>query len=316
MKKTLFNSILCAVILSASVCVTGCGSTVGSGTDSTQESSQTPAFVNIEPDTTYTVEETELPENVSVPETTIPTRDLCTLEISDEVSCYHKTLNSVDYFNYASGIIETNMLNGDYYTIEYNVDMVNNESYQHVKSSDFDEEIYSADGVTTTIDNTSEDSNNVRYDLAYCEADDIAQNMEPYQYRSIESDARRITTDENGIKCYHYRQNPTNLHYASTFSLFPQEMIFGFLSNQDLWEIKGTDEYLGREVTFTTGTTEPDYGSKLNIDNFIMYFDNKTGIMLLFEGYDAAGNLTEYSKTTEFSDTQKAVPLFTYPVNN
>ncbi len=301
MKKILFRSILCAVILSTAVAASGCGMKKVSTTNSDQESTQSASFVDITP----AENNTEITDEAAQSK---PARSISTLAITDEPSCYHKALNSVDYFNYANGVIETNMAGGDLFTIEYYVDMVNKESYQHAKSDDFDEEVYSADGLTTTVDNRTEAENNTHIVPAYKEEEDLSISEESAKYQTIASDKQRITTDENGINTYYYRPNPTNLHYASTFSLFPQEMIFGFLSDQSLWEIKGTDEYLGREVTVITGTTEENYGQKLNINTFMMYFDNKTGIMLLFEGYDADGNITNYSKTTEFSDTKVPVP--------
>ncbi len=299
MKNILFRSILCAVVLSTAASLSSCGTENVSNANSNNDTSQNAALVDIVPDDD--VPETTI-EDITETAQIAPERKISALAITDEPSCYHKTLNSVDYFNYANGVIETNMAGDDLLTIEYCVDMVNKESYQHSKSNDFDEEVYSADGQTITIDNMSE-TNNTHIGSAYYE-----ENMECAQYQTIASDKQRITTDENGIKSYNYRMNPTNLHYASTFSLFPQEMIFGFLADQNLWEIKGTDEYLDREVTVITGTTEKNYGQKLNTDTFTMYFDNSTGIMLLFEGYDINGNLTNYSRTTEFSDTPVSVP--------
>lgn len=307
MKK--LKSALSSLALSISIAAftSGCGSTSVSDEETSADNAQNGAFINIEATTSAPEIVTDKAEQIK------PERKLSTMEITDKSSCYHKTLNSVDYFNYANGTIETNMVNGDVFTIEYNVDMTNKKSYQRTKASDFDEEVFAADGYAVTIDNRQEiaktSANSNITVPAYDEANDPAVNKNSREYASLNDDSQRIVNVSSDIKEYRYRQNPTNLQYASTFSLFPQEMIFGFLSNKDLWEIKGTDEYLGREVTVITGTTEPDYGSKLNVDSFMMYFDNKTGIMLSFEGYDAAGNLTNYSRTTEFSDEKDVIPL-------
>lgn len=285
----------------------GCGSTPVSNEEISDCNASNGAFINVEASTSAPETKTDKVEQIR------SERKLSSIEISDKSSCYHKTLNSVDYFNYANGTIETNMVNGDVFTIDYNVDLTNKKSYQHTKACDFDEEVFSADGYAVTIDNKQErtkgSANNNITVPAYDEANDPAVNKNSKEYTALTDDSQRVVNVSSGVKEYRYRQNPTNLHYASTFSLFPQELIFGFLSNKDLWEIKGTDEYLGREVTVVTGMTEPDYGSKLNVDSFIMYFDNKTGIMLSFEGYDTAGNLTNYSITTEFSDEQDVIPL-------
>lgn len=210
-------------------------------------------------------------------------------EITDKTSCYHKLLNCVDYYNAAAGKIETNILNGYLSTIEYNVDMCEGTGYQHVLADDFDEEVFVGDGEVRTEGHIH---NNSLLLPAYRKSGGE---------RTIEDDEKRISTLD-GEPCYTYRQNVTNLHYASTVSIFPQEMAFGFLGNKELWDITGRTEYLGREVVIVSGVTSPSYGAKLNINNFTMTIDCKTGIMLKFEGYDYSGNLSKYITTTEFTD--------------
>lgn len=313
MKKYKFALSCLALSVTISAFTVGCGLTSVSNSESSN-SEQNGAFVNIET-TTATPDVKTVAENITEDEQVKPIRKLKTMEITDKSSCYHKTLNSVDYFNYANGTIETNMINGNVFTIDYNVDLTNKESYQHTKSSDFDEEVFSADGYTVMRDNRQTEMEAKTSDNAtiivqsYDEAKDPAVNNNSSEYETLADDSKRVVSDSKGIKEYRYRQNPTNIHYASTFSLFPQEMIFGFLSDKDLWEIKGTEKYLGREATVIVGKTEAEYGKKLNIDTFTMYFDNQTGIMLSFEGFDNNNNLVSYSKTTTFSDVKKNVPL-------
>ena len=202
-------------------------------------------------------------------------------EITDKESCFHKLLNCVEYYNYAAGKIETNMFNGNLFTVEYWVDMCEGTGYQHVLSFDFDEEVFVGEGNVRTVGHSHND-----------------EMVLPMHYKSgdistIEDDEKRITTYD-GEPCHEYKVDPTNLHCSSTFSLYPQEMTFGFLENKDLWDITGRTEYLGREVVIVQGTTAPAYGQKLNVSTFTMTIDCKTGILLKFEGYGPSGELTKY----------------------
>lgn len=124
------------------------------------------------------------------------------------------------------------------------------------------------------------------------------------------SDNSKNSADETIIPVYHYRPNPTNIHYASTVSLFPQEIAFGFLSNESLWEISEKTEFLGRKCTILKGVTGKDYGTKLNISRFVMIVDDKSGIVLSFEGYDSDDNLTQYSTTTSVSFDKEEIKTF------
>ena len=213
-------------------------------------------------------------------------------EITDKDTYYHKLLNTVDYYDAVSGKIETNMLNGNDFTVEYSVDMLEGTAYQHVLSSDFDEEVFVGEGIVQTRNNLSEEKAVYRKDSAVKKSDDKG---------NYENDDKRVGT-YNGAPAYEYRMNPTNLHYASTLSIFPQEMTFGFLSDKSLWEISGEEELLGRNVIVVKGVTAPEYGQKLNINNFEMKIDSTTGILLWFEGYNQAGECVSYMNTTEFSE--------------
>lgn len=231
-----------------------------------------------------------------------------------------KILNSVDYYNIVNGTIETNMLNGSVISIEYNVDMGDCEAYQHVVGNDFDEEVFVQEGKIYTVDNINK-IRNYRLEIAYSKSDeDINSNeCDEMDFSSNEIDAEdRVTYTTNGevnsdatmVPVYHYRLNPTNIHYASTVSLFPQEMAFGFLSNESLWEIYEKIEFLGRECTVLKGTTGKDYGSKLNVSRFVMVIDDESGIILNFEGYDSDDNLTQYSTTTSISFDKEEIKTF------
>lgn len=233
---------------------------------------------------------------------------------------FKKILNSVDYYNIVNGTIKTNMLNGSDFSIEYNVDMGNCEAYQHVIGNDVDEEVFVQDGKIYTVDNIK-NIRNYRLEIAYSKSDkDIdSDECDEMNFSSNEIGAEdRVTYTTDGemsfdasmVPVYHYRLNPTNIHYASTVSLFPQEIAFGFLSNASLWEISGKTEFLGRGCTILKGTTEKDYGTKLNVSRFNMVVDDESGIILNFEGYDSDDNLTQYSTTTSVSFDKEEIKTF------
>mgnify|MGYP000186317389 CR=1 FL=1 len=233
---------------------------------------------------------------------------------------FKKILNSVDYYNIVNGTIKTNMLNGSDFSIEYNVDMANCEAYQHVIGNDVDEEVFVQDGKIYTVDN-AKNTRNYRLEVAYSKSDEdidsdecdemnFSSNEISVEDRVTYTTDGEMSSDASMIPVYHYRLNPTNIHYASTVSLFPQEIAFGFLSNKSLWEISEKTKFLGRECTILKGTTEKNYGSKLNVSRFNMVIDDESGIVLNFEGYDSDDNLTQYSTTTSVSFNKEEIKTF------
>lgn len=232
---------------------------------------------------------------------------------------FNKILNSVDYYNLVNGTIETNMLNGTDFSIEYNVNMSDCRAYQHIKGAEFDEEVFVQDGKIYTVDNTN-DNTNYNVEPAYAKSYEAAADESGELNTSLSgTDAEdRVTYTTNGemnsdatmVPVYHYRLNPTNVHYASTISLFPQEMAFGFLSNENLWKISEKTQYLGRDCTILEGTTDKNYGAKLSVNRFVMIVDDESGIILKFEGYDSNDNLTQYSTTTSVSFVEEEIKTF------
>ena len=254
------------------------------------------------------------------------------LNASTKDDYFKKALNSVDYYNIVNGTIETNMLNGYDYSIEYNVDMSKCKAYQHVLGENFDEEVFVQDSKIYTVDNIDK-TRNYRPEIAFAKSDELLFNDEysditlgdlsfedRITYTSQDeicssgkeafSSNKEMSKDGTMLPVYHYRLNPTNTHYASSVSLFAQEMVFGFLSNKDLWEVKDKTEYLGRKCTTIEGVAEKNYGAKLNIDRFVMIIDDESGIILNFEGYDSDDNLTQYSKTTHVSFHEEKIKAF------
>ncbi|MDD4700060.1 MAG: hypothetical protein PHV07_07370, partial [Oscillospiraceae bacterium] len=107
----------------------------------------------------------------------------------------------------------------------------------------------------------------------------------------------RIGVVPDGENAYYYRPDITNTGVATT-SIFSQELVFGFLSNQENWTITGVEEYLGRQVVVLSGKVTDDYySSKLNVKTFEMRVDINTGILLDLKAYSPKGDLSQYVTT-------------------
>lgn len=120
-------------------------------------------------------------------------------------------------------------------------------------------------------------------------------------------DENRIMEMEDGEKAYGYVSNPT-IPGLARICIDPQEMTYGFLLDESLWEVTDETEYLKRNCYVIEGTTEADYGAKLNVDKFKFLVDTETGVLLYYIGYDADGNLSDYMYAEEISfdyDSQK-----------
>ena len=230
-------------------------------------------------------------------------------KINSKKDLYSKVLNSIDYYNEVSGEIKTNMLNKKDETIKYNVNMEESKAYQYVTGENFDEEVYVTDDNIFTFDNLSR---TYTVDAAVSKSEENNEELgklnpsDRIKYTTaggekIYEKDEASTAEGALIPIYYYRDDPTNIHYSSTVSLFPQEMAFGFLSNESLWNITQQTDLLGRKCTVVEGETDKDYGQKLNIQRFEMIIDDESGIILNFKGYDENENLTNYISTKQIS---------------
>lgn len=137
----------------------------------------------------------------------------------------------------------------------------------------------------------------------------IEENFGNYKQADVLriDDENRIMEMDDGEKAYGYVSNPT-IPGLARICIDPQEMTYGFLLDESLWEITDETEYLKRNCYVIEGTTEEDYGAKLNVDKFKFLVDAETGVLLYYIGYDADGNLSDYMYAEEISfdyDSQK-----------
>lgn len=322
MKKIMKNGIVTALVLGVSVSAVA----VAFG-ESDNESFVPGAEVVIEPSAeTVEVEiesPTETADSVVAPENDEEKiNDVRALKIAPDCNSatkddiFHMMLNTVDYFNKASGTFIFNCSDPNNRTIvDFQTNMPDTTSYSEVKH------IY-VDGFSTPI---SMNSDSVTADqIVYCQNNDQitlneenkTYNISPFSTHSLESclpikDEDRITTAPDGMPCYSYRSNPTNVEFSS-MCLLPQEITIGFLQNQELWEIEGVKEFSGLDCYVIHGKTSEDYGAKLNVAEFEFLVDVNTGVLVRYEGFDANGNLSDfmYTENLKFDDSAESVQKY------
>ncbi len=212
-----------------------------------------------------------------------------------KINIYNKMLNTIDNFNNLSLSMETTMLSDGVTTVEYQIDINSNLSYQSlsedgkVKSETYSE----ADNMILV--NNLERTYMQNYLPTYTRSDT--------PYIPLES---RITTGDDGIPCYSYRRNVTNCPLAS-YSVVPQEITYSYLKDFDKWEIEDDNvTYLDRNCIKIVGTPSPYIAAKHNIDSFTMLVDSDTGILMDFHG-TLDGNVSRYMTVTECTFGAKSV---------
>jgi len=235
---------------------------------------------------------------------------------------YYMMLNSIDYYDMVSGTCVVAYGNIDYsICTEFSSDLV---------KGIFEEKVYNIDRSSLNTDDMSLDmsnaqldyinygsfnsfdesvSNAIRSNAVAIKSVKISNSDDNISYNDIYVSSKvtaskvsgdRSYIDEDGYKNYVYRENPTNI-LSAELNLFPQYLAFGYLEDFDDWNIIGTDEYLGRYCTVVQGGYT-EYGEKFNVDNFTMYVDNTTGVVLKYEGY-CGNELVDYSILTDISYT-------------
>lgn len=323
MKKIIKNGILTALVLGVSVSVVA----VAFG-ESDDKSAVPGAEVVIEPSVETVEVEIESPAEIADPVITPENSEeeknsnVRALQIAPDCNSvtkddiFHMMLNTIDYFNKASGTFVFNCSDPNNRTIvDFQTNMLDTTSYSEVKH------IY-VDGLSMPFSMNSE---SVKADqIVYCQNNDqITLNEEnktykisPFSTHSLEScvpikDEDRITTAPDGMPCYSYRSNPTNVEFSS-MCLLPQEITIGFLEDQELWEIEGVKEFSGLDCYVIHGKTSEDYGAKLNVAEFEFLVDVNTGVLVRYEGFDANGNLSDfmYTENLKFDDCADEVNAY------
>ena len=226
---------------------------------------------------------------------------------SAQEEVYYKMLNSMDYFTTAR-VSFTEVLPGFdeelAYTIETNLDT--SIAHQTLTSSDdpdFSQETY-ADGTTVW-----------EYDN---QAKRFSSAGEVEKRRTLAEEwpgiTERYSIDENGDPHYRYRGNPTNVSGAGE-CLLPQTWAFGLLPEKDLWVIEGSLEYCGRTCYDIVGTVGDSYAAQIGADQFRMYVDRETGILLMLDAWNDQGSACSVTVTEITVDDPSICAAFDYDMS-
>lgn len=200
---------------------------------------------------------------------------------------YYKMLNSVDYFSTAR-VEFTVMYPGDDQTWKYQIQTNLDTGIAH-------------QSLTTSIDPTfsqetyADGSNIWEYDN---QTKTVFSAGGIEKRHSLEEEwpglTERYYVDENGDPNYCYRSDPTNASGANE-CLFPQEYAFGYLTDKELWSVEGSVEYCGRQCFHVVGKVDSSYAAQTGADQFQMYVDQETGILLMLDaqyGKETVGSVT------------------------
>ena len=226
---------------------------------------------------------------------------------SAQEEVYYKMLNSMDYFTTAR-VSFTEVLPGFdeelAYTIETNLDTsIAHQTLTRSDDPDFSQETY-ADGTTVW-----------EYDNR---AKRVSSAGGVEKRRTLEEEWPGITEryyiDENGDPNYCYRGNPANVSGAGE-CLLPQTWAFGFLPEKDLWVIEGSLEYCGRQCYDIVGTVRDSYAAQIGADQFRMYVDQETGILLMLDAWNDQGSACSVTVTEITVDDPSICAAFDYDMN-
>lgn len=226
---------------------------------------------------------------------------------SAQEEVYYKMLNSMDYFTTAR-VSFTEVLPGFdeelAYTIETNLDTsIAHQTLTRSDDPDFSQETY-ADGTTVW-----------EYDNR---AKRVSSAGGVEKRRTLEEEWPGITEryyiDENGDPNYCYRGNPTNVSGAGE-CLLPQTWAFGLLPEKDLWVIEGSLEYCGRQCYDIVGTVRDSYAAQIGADQFRMYVDQETGILLMLDAWNDQGSACSVTVTEITVDDPSICAAFDYDMS-
>lgn len=106
----------------------------------------------------------------------------------------------------------------------------------------------------------------------------------------------RMYLDENGDPCYVYRPEMGSVG-TSGLSVNPEMIAMGFMGDFNNWDITGYETLLNRKCAVVEGIFNESYKNKMQAENFKIYIDAQTGILLKFSTFDNNGTVIESLET-------------------
>lgn len=218
-----------------------------------------------------------------MPETTVNLK-VAPQNITDQKTLLTMIINSIDYFNTASGTFRETVLGQEHKT-DFATDMINSVAYEKMDLGDREVEVYTQNGRVLEVDNTNGTVESMGFTAQRDNTLVESPSPDIFEYN--------ITTDEQGIPTYIGREEATCLS-ASRMVVQPTEISFNLLADFSNWEITGYDNYLGRDCINVKGIANSYASEKFNVATFELKVDAKTGILLSYEGYGENGELNDY----------------------
>lgn len=239
----------------------------------------------------------------------VPQKTLIAADNPSKEDVRHMLLNSIDYYNYASGrIAYTSADMACPLVVEFECSIPDSLSVSRCRTAEVSADISKRAAENSDIDILDRagtylsDISEIYGAKEYVRADNINMSksvnsvMNEVITRSQVTDIPddlRFGTDENGRRRYSLRANPTNVPAAAA-CLSPQEITLGYLSDLSLWDITGREEYVGRDCLIISGKSSEEYGRQLGTESFVFYIDAQTGCLLKYLGRDSAGEAVDY----------------------
>ena len=123
------------------------------------------------------------------------------------------------------------------------------------------------------------------------------------QNPDVKSYEREWKAVEDGVQVW--REDCTNTRVATSF-LRPTELVTRLLLDTDLWEISGSEEFLGRDCVVLAGDIHMELGEQdenyyRQPGEFKMLVDEETGCMLKCLVYNVGGELSEWYVTRDIA---------------
>ncbi|MBR2284652.1 MAG: hypothetical protein IJ874_09600 [Ruminococcus sp.] len=280
----------------------------------------------------YNMPEPERNEDISEPATTEPTtteqptvpaeREVIPRQLSaapdpetaEKADIYHLMLNSVDYYDKASGTViypsdsvndvnivrfQTSISEGDAY-FNYSrcyVDEPRNITAESIEGAvlEANEDTYYNSGVYTDIDHAAKE-----YFTGFDTPSTLSDEDIP--------DAQRYYVDSEGVGHSTMRADPTKVPLASR-CLFSQDFAMGYLHDFDRWEVTEITEHSGRQCYHIKGHPDEEYGEKQGVFTVEMYLDTQTGTLVWYEAEDSFGDLKNFLYTEDLRFDDEADPV-------
>ncbi len=206
-------------------------------------------------------------------------------EFSDpKTAIYSKMLNAIDYYNHVKIEFYPYMLSENLKVV-CELDLDSGIAYQASYINNVLSQEFFSDG-----DTVSELNHKSKYYDKFYQKAFVREDSEPIAL------ADRITTASDGLPCYNYRRNVTNCTLSS-YTLFPQELAFSYLSDFTRWEIVEEGIFLGRECVIIEGENSPYIADKHNANTFRLTVDKDTGIVLMLTS-EKGGRQTKMIEVT------------------